>query len=206
MKNIVTLTLKLLVITLVCAVALGAVNYVTAGPIKDQADQAAKDARQAAFPGAAEFTPIYDPNAEEIKDVTLESLLGMNELPKDYGIIKTVYAAVDKDGNEIGIVAGVITKGFNSGLNLTVGIASDGTIQGVIVGDNTETAGLGARASEDWFQDQYIGKSGKIGVEKASPGDNEIQAITGATITSNGVTNAVNAVSQFYAELSGGAQ
>jgi len=206
MKNIVTLTLKLLAITLVCAIALGLVNYVTEGPIVEQALAAAEKARKDAFPDAEGFEAVYDPNIEELKDVTLSSLLGTAELPKEYGIIQTVYTALDKQGNAIGIVAGVVTKGFNSGLNLTVGIKTDGTIAGVIVGDNTETAGLGARASEDWFQDQYVGKQGQLKVAKANPGDDEILAITGATITSKGVTNAVNAVSQFYADLEGGAQ
>ena len=205
MKNIATLTVKLVVITLVCAIALGAVNYVTAGPIEAQALEAARKARKAAFPGITEFKALYDPSDDEVKDVTLASLLGTDEVSKEYGIIKTVYAALD-GGNEIGIVVGVITKGFNSGLNLTVGIASDGTIQGVIVGDNSETAGLGARASEAWFQSQYIGKSGQLGVDKTNPGDDEILAITGATITSTHVTDAVNTVSLFNAELNGGAQ
>lgn len=206
MKNIVSLTLKLLVITLVCAIGLGLVNYVTEGPIAEQALAAAQAARQSAFPDAVSFEPLYDPNSEEVASVTLESLLGTAEVPKEYGIIKTVYTAKDADGNAVGIVAGVVTKGFNSGLNLTVGIKSDGTIAGVIVGDNTETAGLGARASEDWFQQQYIGKESPLSVVKVTPGDDEIQAITGATITSKGVTNAVNTVSEFYADLTGGAQ
>ena len=206
MKNIITITIKLLVITIVCAIALGAVNYITEGPIEEQAKAAAEAARQSAFLDAKSFEALYDPDVEDVKDVTLASLLGTDEVPDDYGIIETVYTALDADGNAIGIVAGVVTKGFNSGLNLTIGIASDGTIAGVIVGDNTETAGLGARASEDWFQDQYKGKEGQLSVTKTDPGEDEIQAITGATITSNGVTDAVNAVSAFYADLTGGAQ
>jgi len=206
MKNVVSITLKLLVITIVCAIALGIVNYITVGPIAQQAAAAAQEARQSAFPDAVSFQALYDPDAEETKDVTLESLLGTSEVPDGYGIIQTVYTALDADGNAIGIVAGVVTKGFNSGLNLTIGVASDGTITGVIVGDNTETAGLGARAKEDWFQEQYIGKQSPLKVTKANPGEDEIQAITGATITSKGVTNAVNTVSDFYADLTGGAQ
>jgi electron transport complex protein RnfG len=204
MKNIVKITLNLLLITIVCAAALGAVNYVTAGPIAERAAEEARQARQSAYPGAADFNALYDPDA--LPDVTLASLIGETEIPKEYGIIKSVYAAVDADGNEIGIVAGVVTKGFNSGLHLTVGIAADGTIQGVIVGDNTETAGLGAKASEDEFEGQYAGQQGELTVVKANPGAGQVEAIAGATITSKGVTNAVNAVSAFYADMTGGAQ
>ena len=205
MKNTITITIKLLIITIVSAIALGAVNYITAEPIAEQMKAAALEARQAAFPEAVEFKPLYDPDAAETADVTLASLLGMDEAPEAYSIIKNVYSAVDADGNELGITAGVVTKGFNSGLNLTIGIAADGKIKGVIVGDNTETAGLGAKASEDAFEGQYSGKTAPLNVVKASPGDSDIQAITGATITTKGITNAVNTVSEFYAAVTGGA-
>ena len=204
MKNIVAITLKLLVITIVAAAALGAVNYVTEGPIADQMAAQALEARQTAFPDAANFEALYDPDT--LPDVTLASVLGQDDVPEDYGIIQTLYTAMDADGNAIGIAAGVVTKGFNSGLHLTVGISADGTIQGVIMGDNTETAGLGSKASEPSFQQQYIGKTSPLGVVKASPGDSDIQAITGATITTKGITDAVNTVSEFYAALAGGAK
>lgn len=204
MKNIISVTLKLLIITVVSAIALGAVNYVTEGPIAEQMAAQAQEARQSAFPEAASFEALYDPDA--LPDVTLASLLGTDEVPDDYGIIQNVYTALDGSGNVLGITAGVITKGFNSGLNLTIGIASDGSVKGVIVGDNTETAGLGARAKEDWFQGQYVGKQSPLTVVKANPEDDQVQAITGATITSKGVTNAVNTVSEFFAAWTGGAQ
>ena len=206
MKNAITITIKLLIITIISAVALGAVNYITAEPIAEQMKAAALEARQAAFPEAADFIPLYDPDAAETADVTLSSLLGTDEVPDGYGIIKNVYTAVDANGKELGIAAGVVTKGFNSGLNLTIGIALDGTIKGVIVGDNTETAGLGAKASEASFEGQYTGKAAPLGVVKSNPGDSDIQAITGATITTKGITNAVNTVGEFYAAVTGGAQ
>ena len=204
MKNIVAITLKLLIITIVAAAALGAVNYVTEGPIAEQMAAQALEARQTAFPDAKSFEPLYDPDT--LPDVTLASVLGQDDMPEDYGIIQTLYTAMDADGNAIGIAAGVVTKGFNSGLHLTVGIAADGTIQGVIMGDNTETAGLGSKASEPSFQQQYTGKTSPLGVVKSSPGDSDIQAITGATITTKGITDAVNTVSEFYATLAGGAK
>jgi electron transport complex protein RnfG len=206
MKNIVSMALKLLIIVVVSAIALGAVNYVTEGPIAEQMAAAATEARQSAFPEAASFEALYDPGSDALKDVSLASLLGTDELPKDYAIIKTVYKALDASGNEIGITAGVVTKGFNSGLNITIGVGTDGTIHGVIVGDNTETAGLGAKAAEPEYEGQYVGKKSPLAVVKSSPGDSDIEAITGATITSRGVTDAVNTVSEFHAALAGGAK
>jgi len=206
MKNIISMALKLLIIVVVAAIALGAVNYVTEGPIAEQQAAAANEARQTAFPEAQGFEALYDPESDALKDVSLESLLGTEELPKDYAIIRTVYKALDESGNEIGITAGVVTKGFNSGLNITIGIGTDGAIHGVIVGDNTETAGLGAKAAEPEYEGQYVGKMSPLTVVKASPGDSEIEAITGATITSRAVTDAVNTVGEFYAALTGGAK
>jgi electron transport complex protein RnfG len=206
MKNIISMTLKLLIIVVVSAIALGAVNYVTKGPIAEQMAAAATEARQTAFPEAASFEAIYDPDSDALSDVTLASLLATDEVSKDYAIIKTVYKALDANGNELGIAAGVVTKGFNSGLNITIGVGSDGAIHGVIVGDNTETAGLGAKAADPEFEGQYVGKASPLNVVKSSPGDSDIQAITGATITSKGVTNAVNTVCEFYAALAGGAK
>jgi len=206
MKNIISMALKLFVIVVVAAIALGAVNYVTEGPIAEQREAAATEARLTAFPEAASFEAIYDPGNDAVKDVTLESLLGTDELPKGYAIIKTVYKALDESGNELGITAGVVTKGFNSGLNITIGVGIDGAIHGVVVGDHSETAGLGAKAAEPEYEGQYVGKKSPLDVVKSSPGDSDIQAIAGATITSRAVTNAVNTVSEFYAALTGGAK
>ena len=192
MKNIVTITIKLLVITIIAGLILGVVNSMTEEPIAVQAAKEADEARAAAFPEAASF---------EAMDITITD--------EKYEIINSVYKALDKDGNMIGITAAITTKGFNAGLNLTVGIGADGTIKGVIVGDNDETPGLGAKATEDWFQDQYIGKTydSPLVVVKTSPSEsNEIEAITSATITSTGVTDAVNVATEFYTEVIGGAQ
>jgi electron transport complex protein RnfG len=73
----------------------------------------------------------------------------------------------------------------------TVGVDNDGVITGISVGGSSfsETAGLGARAKEAWFAEQYIGKASPIALTKDG---GEIDAITSATITSRAVTTAVN--------------
>lgn len=191
MNKIVVMTLKLLIITLIAGMLLGVVNSVTREPIAEQARKEAEEARRAAFPEAVSFE---------------ESAAA---IPEGYAIIKSVYVALDADGNEIGIVASVITKAYSSGLNLTVGIGADGTIKGVIVGSHGETPGLGAKATEEKFRGQYTGKpydEPLTVVKNPASADNEVQAITGATITSRGVTDAVNAVAAYYNEAMGGAK
>ncbi len=191
MKNIVVITIKLLIITIIAGIILGVVNGVTREPIAEQALKEATEARQAVFPEAVSF--------EE---------LGM-QIPDEYAIITDVYKALDADGNDIGITAAVVTKAFNAGLNLTIGVGTDGTIKGVKIGGHNETPGLGAKATEPKFQSQYTGKSYDqplIVVKSAPTSDYDIQAITSATITSSGVTDAVNTVTAFYQQMAGGAQ
>ena len=191
MKNIIVMTLKLLAITIVAGLLLGAVNYITKEPIAEQEIAAANAARSQCFPQASSF---------EESDV---------ELPEEYGIINSVYTALDENGNDIGITVGVTTKGFNAGLNMTIGISSQGNVTGVVIGTNEETPGLGANAAKPDFIDQYkdVPYEPALVVVKVDPAaDNEIQAIAGATITSRAVTDAVNTVADFYKSVMGGAQ
>lgn len=191
MKNIFVITIKLLIITIIAGIVLGVVNGVTKEPIAAQALKEATEARQAVFHEAVSF--------EELD----------MQIPEEYAIIQNVYTALDADGNDIGITAAVVTKGFNAGLNLTIGVGADGTIKGVKLGSHNETPGLGAKASEPKFQSQYTDKpyDQPLGVVKSAPStDYDIQAITSATITSSGITDAVNTVTAFYKQMAGGAQ
>lgn len=189
MKNIIVMTVKLLAITLVAGLLLGVVNYVTREPIAEQEKAAADAARFSCFPAANDFA---------VKEI---------EIPEEYGIINNVYTALDADGNEIGVAMGITTKGFNAGLNLTVGISADGKVTGVVMGSHQETPGLGANASDPEFMDQYkdVPYDPALVVVKVTPAEeNEIQAITAATITSRGITDAVNTAAEFYESVIGG--
>lgn len=191
MKNIIVITAKLLIITLVAGAVLGLVYSVTKEPIAQQDITAANEARFAAFPEAAGFE---------------EQTFG---IPDEYAIIETIHTALDAQGNAIGITAAVVTKGYSAGLHLTVGIGNDGVIKGVIIGSHQETPGLGAKASEEWFYSQYEGKAVDqplAVVKSGANGDYDIEAITSATITTNGITDAVNTVATYFAQIAGGAQ
>ena len=88
-----------------------------------------------------------------------------------------------------------------------MGYLKDSKITGVEIGNHSETPGLGSKATEPIFKNQYVDKdvSNSLLVVKGSANnDNEISAISGATITSNGVTSGVNAAMKIYNEkLSG---
>ena len=87
-----------------------------------------------------------------------------------------------------------------------IGLDTEGTVTKIaVLSANNETPGLGQNIKKDTFLDQFIGKNGEISVVKTTPADNEIQAITSATISSSAVTRTVNAAIGYYNEnLAGG--
>lgn len=180
MNDIVKPGIILLIITIVAAGLLGAVNIATADAIAEQEALAKELSMKEVLPDAKSF-------GDEQR----------NE-DKNFNIIKSYSEGLDDSGKTVGYTFSVTTKGFSTGLNLMIGITEDGTISGVDVLSHEETPGLGANAATDW-KNQFSGKSGKLAVSKSdSPSESEIQAITGATITSTAVTNAVNTASDFY--------
>ena len=91
------------------------------------------------------------------------------------------------------------SKGFGGDVTMAMGLTADGQITGISFTELNETAGLGMKASEPAFKDQFAGKSGKLTLVKGTAsGEQEISAITGASVTSNAVINAVNAGLDLY--------
>ncbi|MBQ9980675.1 MAG: FMN-binding protein, partial [Oscillospiraceae bacterium] len=82
-------------------------------------------------------------------------------------------------------------------IDMMVGVDSDGNVTGVSIVSLKETAGLGAKASEPDFTNQFVGKAGSVSVNKDG---GEIVALTSSTITSravcDGVNSALNAVKE----------
>lgn len=93
-------------------------------------------------------------------------------------------------------------KGYGNAISVLTGI-SDGVTTGVSILDcSDETAGLGQKVDSEDFTDQFIGLTEAPAIVKVAPSaDNEIQAITGATKSTNGVTNSVAEAFVLYAEL-----
>ena len=108
----------------------------------------------------------------------------------DTGWVSTVYQG------ETGYAVEVTpTTGFNGAITMMVGIDNEGKVLGISVVTQTETAGLGAVAAAttsagEAFRDQYVGLSGSVSVTKDG---GEVEAITGATITSRAICDGVNA-------------
>ncbi len=182
MRDYLRLGLKLFVIALVGGLALGGTNAITKDRIEEQNRAEAIAARSQVLPSAAVFEQItIAPEGE-------------------YASIQEAYAGLGQDGAKAGVTIKLETGGFGGSMELTVGVGPDGAITGVRVGTHSETPGLGAKAQDDAFTDQYKAKLAPLTVVKGDSGESEISAITGATITSDAVTNAANLAARFAVE------
>ena len=175
-------------ITLVVALALGAVNAVTAGPIAEQNAQKIKDSLENVMPGA-ESEQI---DVSELSTVTTETKNATSVT------ILSAYK-MTKDGADAGYCVEVGPTGFGGAVDTMVGIDSDGKVTGIsVISASSEAPGLGARSTEPEFQAQF---AGQVGTEVAVAKDGgSIDALTGATITSRAVSEGVVAAAQFAAE------
>lgn len=105
---------------------------------------------------------------------------------------KTI-SAIYKASNDTGYVVMTAPLGYGGEISMAVGVTSDGKVSGVNVISNSETAGLGAKCTDKSWIDQFIGKTDGVTVAKGNAKDNQINAISSATITSKAVTSGINA-------------
>ncbi|MBQ6839302.1 MAG: RnfABCDGE type electron transport complex subunit G [Oscillospiraceae bacterium] len=171
------LTVTLLLICGIVAAVLAGVNTITKDKIAAIQEQKTLDAIAEVLPGV-----------EGLEEMTLSG---------DTGIVKSAYAS------EEGYAVEVAPIGFDGEVTLMVGITSRGEVTGISVISHTETPGLGAVAAAknqrgEAFRGQFVGQSGSLAV-----GEN-VDAISGATITSKAVTEGVNAALAFVAKNFGG--
>lgn len=201
-KKIVHDALILTAFTVVLGFILGLVYGVTKEPI-DKADAAkAQAAYQQVFEDAASFETYADFD----KDAAA-SLMSENGYSDE---INDVQIAKDNGGNDLGYVITVTAKdGSQANITFSVGIQKDGTVNGYSITSISETPGLGDKAKNEEFYSQFQNKQvDSFSVVKSAPAsDNEIEAISGATITSKAMTNGVNAcITYFQNALEGGAE
>ena len=188
MNKIIKNTVILTLITLIAGICLGAVYEITKEPIAQAQDAAKKEAWQQVFPDA-------DANDFELIDVDQKAA---DKAIKDLGVKATI-DEVCTVGEEGYVVTVTDKEGYGGDIKITVGITADGTINGISILSITETAGLGMRATEPAFYEQYQGKQAEKFVVSKDGGDGEpIDALSGATITSRAVTGAVNAALGYY--------
>ena len=107
----------------------------------------------------------------------------------------------------VGYVVTVTTsEGYGGVIQVSIGIAVDGTVKGIEMLSISETAGLGMNADTPEFKAQYADVLTEefVVTKTGATAENEIDAISGATITSNAVTNAVNSAIAYFNQVLGG--
>lgn len=186
MRDIVKTTLSLIIICFAVSLCLAFVNNVTKDTIAERAKSDAEEQRRQVMA-----------KAESFKEVS-----GWQEKDSS-GMIREAYAAYAGD-KLIGYVFSAAPKGYGGEIRVTIGITSDRAISGVKVGDNKETPGLGTKTAESSFTGQYLNKNIQTQLEvvkRAPTGDNQIEAVSGATISSRAVTGAVQAAATLGQKL-----
>ena len=200
-KKIVKEAMILTAFTLVLGLILGVVNEITKGPIAKVNYEAEQESYRNVFKDADSFEEYKDFDAKKAEDIIAKSDYANDE-------ILSVNTALDKSGEVLGYVISVTShEGSQSDITLSVGIRNDGTLNGYSIISISETPGLGMLVQEKAFYSQFENKSeSSYTVVKTAPSaDNEIEAVTGATISSRAVTNAVNAsLVYFQTVLQGG--
>ena len=191
-KYIAKLSITLLVICVVVALALGFVNGITADKIAALQEQAKQESLQAVFPDAT-FNEL---------EISAEQQAAADE----YGV-ELMYVYEVADGSGYAIEVG--PSGFSGTIDMIVGINSDGTVAGISVISNTETAGIGTNVCSDkpnkngvGVLSQFIGMSATADNPfSVNSGSNRVDAISGATVTTKAITTGVNAASVIFGTL-----
>lgn len=164
---ILRLSVTLLLITAIMAGALAYINKITAPRIAALKEEKTQKAIEAVLPGGGQ--PL--------------------EVPQGSKLVSALY------GSDTGYAVEVTPIGFDNTITMMVGVSRDGTVLGISIISHTETAGLGAVAAAktsagEAFRNQFAGLSGTVAVSKEG---GQVDAITGATITSKAICQGVNA-------------
>ncbi len=190
MKKVLRDALSLTVIAVILGVLLGTFHEITKKPIENRERQTKTEALMDVLPDADKFEKI---NISD-KKTEFQSLLKKDGL--DAQIIDEAYRGLTNSGNFSGYAITVTSReGYGGDIQMTVGLTKDGTTAGISFLQLNETAGLGMNADTNDFKKQF--KNKKVDAfeytKDGGGSENQIDAISGATVTTNAVTNAVNA-------------
>lgn len=182
LKEILIPTVSLFVICLCVTALLAVTNAVTKDAIAYQQERSAAESRQAVCPDAVDFEKVeYDVQGVEC------------------------YKALDESGNLIGYAVSSASRGYGGDVKVMTGInAEDGSVIAINVYDNSgETPGLGVNTSGEKFTSQFAGLSSGTGVTVdkdagKNPDSVAVDSVTGATISSRAVVDAVNQAFDAY--------
>ncbi len=170
--------MALAIIALAAGLMLGMTNALTEGPIAEQERLAQEAARKAVLPIAESYTAV---------DVAADAT------------VQNCYEGTDASGQVVGYTAQTTVRGYGGEIEIVVGMDMSGTVLGINVGGAgfAETAGLGAKAKDASFMAQFAGLTAPIVTGE------DVDVITGATITTDAVVDGVNICSDYILGIIG---
>lgn len=185
MNETLKLGLILLSITVVCATILAFSNEITSVKIEEANILANESARIEILSDANNFKLLDEKKIEEIQ----------NKSPE----IMEIYQGSNGE-NLVGYTIKAKVRGYDGEIELMAGISTEGNITGMKILSHGETPGLGGNATKDYFSDSFKGKSveDQLVAVTDPKAENEVQALTSATVTTNAIVNGVNIVRQVY--------
>lgn len=176
MINLLKPVATLCIVTVLTALILGVSHEITLEPIARQKAKKEAETVSLLLPGTEETV------AEDVEDNIIKR-------------VTTCYQA----GGIIGYALLAAPKGYSGAIEMMVALDETGVIKGVRIVGHTETPGLGANATQSVFTDQFKGKSGSLRVVKSiAQNEDEIEAITSATITTDAVVVGTNAATAYF--------
>lgn len=188
MKETIKLGITLLLITAISGAVLAVTNSFTGPIIEEIRREASFSALREIFPDAEDFQPLEE---DELADI-----MAKNE------VVREINQALDGDA-VVGYAFKVVTGGYGGDVATMVGIHADGTIAGIKVVENSETPNLGTKIEDKSFTDSFKEKatdSELMYVDNPSA-DNEVQAISGATVSTKAVVKGVNGAREVFVEF-----
>ncbi|MDD2400739.1 MAG: RnfABCDGE type electron transport complex subunit G [Clostridia bacterium] len=185
MRKVLKLSLFLLIVASIAGFSISYVNGIT-DPLIEQQNAEKKQ---------SSFNDVY-PGADDVKDESKKYITNDSD-----EVVKEVNIAY-KSNIPVGVIYTVKPNGYNGKIEMLVGFdINSKKITAIKILSQSETPGLGANSKESFFSDRFKGLNAESSIEivkKESVQDNEVLAITAATITSKAVASGVNVARQHF--------
>ena len=178
------MTITLFAITIIAGVSLGFINDITKGP-KAQAKLERKI--------SALKTVLPEFNNNPVEDVKMIK----HELAKDS---VEIYPGIQDENHTGTAVIGSTNNGYSGLVKIMVGFEPNGTIKNIVVLEQKETPGLGTKMKDDKFLRQFRGKNPADFDVKPTKDGGDVDALTGATITTRAFGEATQMAYDVYKE------
>jgi Na+-translocating ferredoxin:NAD+ oxidoreductase subunit G len=187
--NILKLGLILLIITSLAAFSLSFTNIIT----RDQRDANRANEALIGMREILDKADAFEKVSEDILAQIVEKYTGAE-------------AFVGKSGGQVvGYVVKAMVSGYGGQMEVFTAITTDNKVYGVLIGDNSETPGLGTKIEAKSFRDQFKGfeTKEKVNSVKGTPNrdNNEVQVISGATVSTGAAINGVNIAREIYLQF-----